>query len=64
MVSTRKKRQSNKRFLSQLDDFDRNMIIGNDVSERQESVVVNKSTVDRDFTLVPLIMIQLLMEMQ
>ena len=50
MVSTRKKRQSNKRLLSQLDDFDRDMIIGNDASERQESVAVNKSTDDRDFT--------------
>ena len=50
MVFTRKKRQSNKRLLSQLDDFDRDMITGNDVSERQESVVVNKSTDDRDFT--------------
>ena len=50
MVSTRKKRQSNKRLLSQLGDFDRDMIIGNDVSERQESVVVNESTDDRDFT--------------
>ena len=50
MVSTRKKRQSNKRLLSQLDDFDRDMFIGNDVSERQESVVVNESTDDRDFT--------------
>ena len=50
MVSTRKKRQSNKRLFSQLDDFDRYMIIGNDVSERQESVVVNESTDDRDFT--------------
>ena len=50
MVSTRRKRQSNKRLLSQLDDFDRDMFIGNDVSERQESVVVNESTDDRDFT--------------
>ena len=50
MVSTRKKTQSNKRLLSHLDDFDQDMIIGNDVSERQESVVVNKSTDDRDFT--------------
>ena len=50
MVSTRKKMQSNKRLLSQLDDFDRDMIIGNGVSERQESVAVNKSTDDRDFT--------------
>ena len=49
MVPTRKKRQSNTRLLSQLDDFDRDMIIGNDVSERQESVVVNESTDDRDF---------------
>ena len=50
MVSTRKKRQSNKRLLSQLDDFDRDMIIGNAVSERQENAVVNGGTNDRDFT--------------
>ena len=50
MVSTRKRRQSNKRLLSQLDDFDRDMIIGNAVSERQENAVVNESTNDRDFT--------------
>ena len=50
MVSTRKKRQSNKKFLSQLDDFDRDMIIGNAVSERQENAVVNEGTNDRDFT--------------
>ena len=50
MVSTRKKRQSNKRLLSQTDDFDRDMIIGNAVSERQENVVVSEGTNDRDFT--------------
>ena len=50
MVSTRKKRQSNKRLLSQLDDFDQDMIIGNAVSERQENTVVNEGTNDRDFT--------------
>ena len=50
MVSTRKKRQSNKRLLSQLDDFDQNMIIGNAISERQENAVVNEGTNDRDFT--------------
>ena len=50
MVSTRKKRQSNKSLLSQLDDFDRDMIIGNAVSERQENVVVSDGTNDRDFT--------------
>ena len=50
MVSTRKKRQSNKRLLSQLDDFDQDMIIRNTASERQESVVVSEGTNDQDFT--------------
>ena len=50
MVSTRKKRQSNKRLLSQLDDFDQDMIIGNTASKRQESVVVNEGINDQDFT--------------
>ena len=50
MVSTRKKRQSNKRLLSQLDDFDQDMVIGNAASERQENVVVNGGSNDRDFT--------------
>ena len=50
MVSTRKKRQSNKRLLSQLENFDQDMIIGNAVSERQENAVVNMGMNDRDFT--------------
>ena len=50
MSSTRKKRQSNRRLLSQLDDFDQDMIIGNTVSESQENSVVNEGTNDRDFT--------------
>ena len=50
MVSTRKKRQSNERLLSQLDDFDQDVIIGNAVSERQEDTVVNEGTNNRDFT--------------
>ena len=50
MVSTRKKRQSNRRLLSQLDDFDQEMIIGNAASERQKSTVVNEGTNDWDFT--------------
>ena len=50
MVSTRKKRQSNRRLLSQLDDFDQYMIIGSTASERQENVVVNEGTNDQDFT--------------
>ena len=50
MVSTRKKRQSNRRLLGQLDDFDQDMIIGNTASERQENTVVNEGTNDQDFT--------------
>ena len=50
MVSTRKKSQSNRRLLSQLDDFDQDMIIGNAVSERQENVVVNEGTNEENFT--------------
>ena len=50
MVSTRKKRQSNRKLLSQLDDFDQDMIIGNVVSDRQENIVVNEGTIAQDFT--------------
>ena len=50
MVSTRKKRQSNRRLLSQLDDFDQDVVIGNAASERRESMVVNEGTNDRGFT--------------
>ena len=50
MVSTRKKKQSNKRLLSQLDNFDQDMIIGNTIRESQENSVVNEGTNDRDFT--------------
>ena len=50
MVSTPRKRQSNKRLLTQLDDFNRDIIIGNAVSERQENAVVNEGTNGRDFT--------------
>ena len=50
MVSTRKKRQSKRRLLSQLDDFDQDMINGNATSERQVNTAVNGSTDDRDFT--------------
>ena len=50
MVSTRKKRQSNRRLLSQLDDFDQDMVTGNAASERQENIVVKEGTNDQDFT--------------
>ena len=50
MVSTRKKRQSNKRFLSQLDVFDQDTVIGNAAVERQEIFVVKEGTNFRDFT--------------
>ena len=50
MVSTRKKKQSSRRLLSQLDDFHRDMIFGNAVSGRQENAVVNEGTDERDFT--------------
>ena len=50
MVSTRKKKQSNRTLLSQLDDFDQGMIIGSTASERSEDIVVNDGTNDQDFT--------------
>ena len=50
MVSTSKKRQSNRRLLNQLDNFDQDMIISNAASERQENIVVSEGTNDRDFT--------------
>ena len=40
MVSTRKKRQSNKRLLSPSDDFDQDIVIGTAVRERQENFAV------------------------
>ena len=50
MVSSRKKKQSNRKLHSQLDDIDQDTVIGNAVSERQVIAVVNEGTNDRDFT--------------
>ena len=50
MVSTSKKRQSNRRLLSQLDDFDQDIILGNAARQSQENNMVNEGTNDRDFT--------------
>ena len=35
MVSTRKKKQSNRRLLSQLDDFDQDFLFGNVATEER-----------------------------
>ena len=37
-------------FLSQLDEFDQDMVIGNAASGKQENNVVNEGTTDWDFT--------------
>ena len=50
MVSTRKRRKSNRKLLCQLDDFDQDIILGNTVSDRQENATVNEGTGDRDFS--------------
>ena len=50
MVSTRKKRQSNRSLLGQFDDFDQDMVIDNAARERQKNIVVNEGTNDRGFT--------------
>ena len=50
MVSTRKKRQSNRKLLSRLVDFDQDMIIGNATSGKQGNIAVSEGTNDRDFT--------------
>ena len=51
MVSNLKKRQSKRTLLSQLDDFDQDVIFGNTASEGQENIVVSEGTDDRDFSL-------------
>ena len=50
MVSTGKKSQSDRNLLSQLDDFDHDIIIGNAMSERRENTTVNEGTADQEFT--------------
>ena len=50
MVSTQKKRQQNRSLLSQLDDFDQDVIIDDALSSEQHNVIVNNGSVDRDFT--------------
>ena len=50
MVSTLKRKQSNRRLLSQLNDFDPDASIGNTVSVRQENYAVNEGTSDQELT--------------
>ena len=50
MVSTRKKKQSNRRLLNQLDDFDQDIILGNAATGTQENSVVKEGNNERDFT--------------
>ena len=49
MVSSRKRKQSNRKLFSQLDDFDRDIFIGNTVSDKQENATVNEGTGDQNF---------------
>ena len=55
MVSNRKKRQSKRRSLSHLDDFDQDIIIGNDASERRERLQSMKLKVTEILPLVILV---------
>ena len=50
MLSTGKQKESNRRFPSQLDEFDRNIIFGNAVSNWRKIVVVKESTADQKLT--------------
>ena len=50
MVSTRNKKQSNGRLLSELYDFNQDFIIGNARNNRQENIKVNEGTADQEFT--------------
>ena len=50
MVSTRKKRQLNRKLISQLDEFYQDIIIGNAASESKENTEVKESTSERHFT--------------
>ena len=51
MVSTRKKRQTNWRLLSQLDGCGQDVIFGTNARDRQENTIINEGcTGDQEFT--------------
>ena len=64
MVSTRKKRQPNRRFLSQLDDFDHDTIIATPLVKDEKMLWSVKALMSEILLLVLLALIELLMEMQ
>ena len=51
MVSTRRKKLSKRKLLSQLHDLDQGIIIVNTAGDRQQSATVNESTGDQEFTI-------------
>ena len=51
MVSSRKKKPSSRRFLSQLDGFDQNNVIGNTLNNRQDHARVNEGTSGQQITI-------------
>ena len=50
MVSTRKKKQSKRTLLSELEEFDQHIVVGNTMSDRQENVILKEDTGDQEFT--------------
>ena len=50
MMFARKKRQTNRRLLSQLHDFDHDIIVGNAKNNRQENTTVIEGTTDQEVT--------------
>ena len=50
MVSTRKKRQQNRKLLSQIDDFDQEVIICKKTNDEEQNVGVRNFQVDQEFT--------------
>ena len=50
MVSTHRKKRSNTRVLSQLDDFDQDVIIGTPMNNRQENTAIKEGISHQEFT--------------
>ena len=50
MFSTVKKSQSNRRLLSQLDDFSQDFVFVDAAGDMQQNVVVNENTTDQENT--------------